>query len=832
MALEPVLIAGEWRQPANPTGSFKAIDPTAGKPLPESYPVSSIDDVTAAIRAAEEAALALRAIPVDAIGRFLDDYASRIEAAADALVSRAALETGLPVTPRLRNVELPRTTNQLRQGAAAARDRSWTQATIDTKANLRSYYGPLGGPVVVFGPNNFPFAFNSVAGGDFVAAIAAGNPVIGKANTGHPGTSKLLAELALEAARAAGLPPAMVQLVYRTPPDVGFVLVSDARVAATGFTGSKSAGLKLKAAADRAGKPIYLEMSSTNPVFVLPRALDERGAAIAKELYDSCAMGAGQFCTRPGLAVVPKGDKGAAFVAELAGLFKAGTAGTLLGPSGATAIAAALKELVAGGARVLAGGRPVDGDRAAFEPTLLEVSAKTFLDKPHELQTEAFGTVNTVVVADDVAQMAAVAADPGRQPDRLRVQRHDRQGRRRLRAPGARVARQGRAAAQRQDADRRRRVAGDEPRRPVPGDRPPRLHGRRHPGVAAALRVAALLRRGPPAPPARRAREQEPDREDVAADRRQLVAGGRSRVTATASSPASLGEILGTGELLATTRTKAKGPEGRLPITAKMLLEEPSGNLFGMTQDAGMGWNPAEVGRPQSLIVSTQGGMRAEDGSPVALGFHTGHWEIGLLVREAAAGAARRGRGAVRGVRQRSVRRPHAGDDGHVRQPAVPQRRRDHDAAADPVAAAPVGRHRDRDLRQGAARDAAGAGRLARLSRHRRAGRRDAAGGRRRGRGQGADDRRALRARPDHRRRGRRHGLPRVRHAGRRLPVPGHGRDRAGGGRGVRDDAAAQRARAVGRAGLAGHGAALGARAGAPAGDADAAVGDPDAGRA
>jgi xylonate dehydratase len=107
-------------------------------------------------------------------------------------------------------------------------------------------------------------------------------------------------------------------------------------------------------------------------------------------------------------------------------------------------------------------------------------------------------------------------------------------------------------------------------------------------------------------------------------------------VTATASSPASLGEILGTGELLATTRTKAKGPEGRLPITAKMLLEEPSGNLFGMTQDAGMGWNPAEVGRPQSLIVSTQGGMRAEDGSPIALGFHTGHWEIGLLVREAA----------------------------------------------------------------------------------------------------------------------------------------------------------------------------------------------------
>jgi len=410
MALEPVLIAGEWRQPVNPSGSFKAIDPTAGKPLPESYPVSSDDDVAAAFRAAEDAVVALRAIPVDAIGRFLDDYAARIEAAADALVERAALETGLPATPRLRNVELPRTTGQLRQGAAAARERSWCLATIDTKANLRSCYGPLGGPVVVFGPNNFPFAFNSVAGGDFVAAIAAGNPVIGKANTGHPGTSKLLAELALEAARGAGLPPGMVQLIYRTPPEIGYTLVSDTKVGATGFTGSKSAGLKLKAAADRAGKPIYLEMSSTNPVFVLPRALDERGPAIAKELYDSVAMGAGQFCTRPGLAVVPKGDKGAAFVAELAGLFKAGTAGTLLGPSGATAITAALKELVGSGARVLTGGRAVEGDRCAFEPTLLEVSAKAFLERPHDLQTEAFGSVNTVVVADDVAQMAAVAA--------------------------------------------------------------------------------------------------------------------------------------------------------------------------------------------------------------------------------------------------------------------------------------------------------------------------------------------------------------------------------------------------------------------------------------
>ena len=131
---------------------------------------------------------------------------TRIESDRDALVAIAARETALPASPRLANVELPRTTNQLRQAAAAARDRSWCHATIDTAVNIRAEVRPLGGAVVVFGPNNFPFAFNSVAGGDFAAAIAAGNPVIAKANTSHPETSQLLAELAFDAVVAAGLP--------------------------------------------------------------------------------------------------------------------------------------------------------------------------------------------------------------------------------------------------------------------------------------------------------------------------------------------------------------------------------------------------------------------------------------------------------------------------------------------------------------------------------------------------------------------------------------------------------------------------------------------------
>ncbi len=209
-----------------------------------------------------------------ALSRSVRDRASR--RAPRRWCERAARETAFPVTPRLRNVELPRTTNQLRQAAAAVRDRSWCRATIDTKTNLRSYT-PLGGPVVVFGPNNFPFAFNSIAGGDFVAAIAAGNPVIAKANTGHPGTTRLLGETAWAAARPV-CPRRWCSSSTEPRPRSASRSCLTPSWRATGFTGSKNAGLQLKEAADRAGKPIYLEMSSVNPVFVLPeRAGRARG---------------------------------------------------------------------------------------------------------------------------------------------------------------------------------------------------------------------------------------------------------------------------------------------------------------------------------------------------------------------------------------------------------------------------------------------------------------------------------------------------------------------------------------------------------------------------
>ena len=407
---KPILIRGEWKQAQNPHGIFSPEDPATKQALPDQYPVSGIDDVEAAIRAGYEAAVQLRSVGPDQIAEFLESFADKIDHKSEALVNIANLETALPIEPRLKTVELPRTTNQLRQAAQAARDRSWCNAIIDTTANIRSKFGPLGGPVVVFGPNNFPYAFNGAAGGDFAAAIGAGNPVIAKANPGHPGTTQILGELALESVQECELPRGLVQLIYRTTPEVGLMLVSHPLVGATGFTGSRWAGLKLKEAADKAGKPIYLEMSSVNPVFVLPGALQERSSEIANELFGSCAMGAGQFCTSPGLTVIPSGRMGESFLEEVKDLFGSNPNGTLLGAKGPEGIANGIQVLEANGAEIVVGGNRVDGPGYSFANTVLKVSGDTFLEHPEELQTEAFGTVNIMVVADGADQMVQVAS--------------------------------------------------------------------------------------------------------------------------------------------------------------------------------------------------------------------------------------------------------------------------------------------------------------------------------------------------------------------------------------------------------------------------------------
>lgn len=408
MALQPVLINGEWRQ-SKSEGSFKAVNPTEKQTMPQEFPVTNWEEVEEALQAGYEAVQALRSIPVGKIADFLEQYASNIEARTDELVEIAFQETGLPREPRLRSGELPRTTDQLRQAAAAVRDRSWCLATIDTGVNIRSKYGPLNGPVAVFGPNNFPFAFNSAAGGDFAAAIAAGNPVIAKANTSHPETTRIFAEAAFAAVRTVGLPEAMVQLMYRIEPDIGLKLVSHPLIGATGFTGSRRAGLQLKEAADKAGKPIYLEMSSINPVFVLPGAIEERGDAIAQEFFTSCTMGAGQFCTNPGLTVVVAGDSSEQFLARAANLFGSAQPGTLLGKRGPQDLGDAVEVLKESGAELVVGGEIAEGPGYAFQNTILRVPGETFIENSHALQTEAFGAVSLMVFAKDVEQAKAVA---------------------------------------------------------------------------------------------------------------------------------------------------------------------------------------------------------------------------------------------------------------------------------------------------------------------------------------------------------------------------------------------------------------------------------------
>lgn len=403
---QPVLIAGQWKA-SHGSGTFQAESPATKEKLAPQYPISDWSDCDQALTAAVEAAESLRRLPAEQIGGFLARYAERIEQRKEEFVEQAHLETALPKAPRLADVELPRTTNQLRLAANAAREGSWSNPTIDSKANIRSCYGPIG-PVCVFGPNNFPFAFGSASGGDFAAAIAAGNPVIAKANSSHPGTTKMFAEEALAALQETGLPPATVQLLYRTGHSDGERLVSDPRVEATGYTGSRSAGLKLKAAADGAGKPIYLELSSVNPVVILPGALKERGEKLVDEFTTSCLMGAGQFCTNPGLLVLLSDANTDQFISAVANKFKQSPSGTLLSAGVQKNLEQSLKTLRAAGAELVAGEQNSTGKGYTFPNSFLRVTGKKFLQSPHEFQTEAFGNASLAVVADNLEQACDV----------------------------------------------------------------------------------------------------------------------------------------------------------------------------------------------------------------------------------------------------------------------------------------------------------------------------------------------------------------------------------------------------------------------------------------
>jgi alpha-ketoglutaric semialdehyde dehydrogenase len=268
-------------------------------------------EVDRAVTAAAAAFETTRHYPAHKLAEFLDRVADEIEAAGDDLLQTADMETGLGI-PRLAS-ERARTTGQLRAFGNLLREGSYVEAIIDTdqperkpasRPDIRRMLFPIG-PVAVFSASNFPFAF-SVAGGDTASAFAAGCPVIVKAHPGHPATSELSGQVGTRAVKAAGFPAGFFSLLQGETIEVGQALVQHPKLEAVGFTGSLRAGRALFDLAARRPWPIpvYAEMSSVNPTILLPGAIASGGESLADQLVASVTLGAGQFCTNPGVILV------------------------------------------------------------------------------------------------------------------------------------------------------------------------------------------------------------------------------------------------------------------------------------------------------------------------------------------------------------------------------------------------------------------------------------------------------------------------------------------------------------------------------------------------
>ncbi|MEP6994869.1 MAG: aldehyde dehydrogenase (NADP(+)) [Acidobacteriota bacterium] len=316
--------------------TFRAKNPATGEWLDGEFSESSIGDIDAAARAADRSFDAYSSLTPLRRAEFLRAIAQQIVALGDRLLDRTAKETGLPAA-RLEG-ERARTVSQVLLFAEVIEEGSWVEARIDRalrdrkpqpRPDLRRLLIPIG-PVAVFGASNFPLAF-SVAGGDTVSALAAGCPVVVKAHPAHPGTSDLAASAIRTAARETGMPEGVFSLLHGPTPEVAITLVTHPLIRAVGFTGSLRAGRTLfDAAALRPDPiPVYAEMGSSNPVFLLPEALATRGEAIAKGLAASVTMGAGQFCTNPGLAVMVESPAASAFLQAAGELMRTAPAGTM-----------------------------------------------------------------------------------------------------------------------------------------------------------------------------------------------------------------------------------------------------------------------------------------------------------------------------------------------------------------------------------------------------------------------------------------------------------------------------------------------------------------------
>ena len=392
--------------------TFCAFDPRTGNEIePQFYSVTA-DELAQAVKLVGEAAIAFGKISGPEKAKFLRQIAENIEALGDVLPHRAALETGLPVA-RFEG-ERARTCSQLRMFADLVVEGSWVDARIDTddperkpfpKPDVRSMLRPIG-PVAVFGASNFPLAF-SVAGGDTASAFAAGCPVIVKAHPAHPGTSELVGNAIVAAVKACGLSEGVFSLLFANDNETGQALVKHPAVKAVGFTGSRAGGRALMdiAASRNEPIPVYAEMSSVNPTFILSGALTEKADTIAAGLHSSFTLGAGQFCTKPGIVVMPENPHTAAFTAKLEDLTRQSPAMCLL----SSGIHMSYEKGVAARAQaVSAASHENDSPGFSVNASVFQTSAKDFLSDP-ELSEEIFGPTTLFVSAQDRSELLDIA---------------------------------------------------------------------------------------------------------------------------------------------------------------------------------------------------------------------------------------------------------------------------------------------------------------------------------------------------------------------------------------------------------------------------------------
>ncbi|SDU91632.1 aldehyde dehydrogenase (NADP(+)) [Pseudomonas mucidolens] len=411
MTLTGNMLIGQHAIPGS-REAIRGINPATNAALEPAYHGGTREQVEHACALAWSAFDSYRETPLVARAEFLEAIANEVEALGDELIERAVAETGLP-HPRIQG-ERGRTCQQLRTFARTVRSGEWLDVRVDTpqpqrqplpRADLRQRQVPLG-PVAVFGASNFPLAF-SVAGGDTASALAAGCPVIVKAHSAHPGTSELVGRAVARAVKHCGLPDGVFSLLFGSGREVGIALVNDSRIKAVGFTGSRSGGIALCKAAQARPEPIpvYAEMSSINPVYLFPAALQSRSETLAQGFVTSLTQGAGQFCTNPGLVIAVQGPDLARFINTASDLLRHSPAQTMLTPGISNAYETGVGTL-AEHAQVVASGLAAEGPNQC-QAHLFVTGAQDFLAN-HRLQSEVFGAASLIVQCTSAEEMHKV----------------------------------------------------------------------------------------------------------------------------------------------------------------------------------------------------------------------------------------------------------------------------------------------------------------------------------------------------------------------------------------------------------------------------------------